>query len=71
MDVIYERRELLKQLHKMANLNGKTQADIARTVGLNPSNISRMFKGTHPCTIDLLIKVADAIGAKVALVDKP
>lgn len=65
------RQEILEHVKKRAKSMDMNQADIARKVGLKPSNISRLLKGTHPCTIDTLIKVADAVGAKVALVDKP
>jgi len=64
------RHELLQQLKRMAQDKGITQVDIAFSVGLKPSNISRMLEGKHSCSIDLLIKVADAIGAKVTITDK-
>jgi len=64
------RQELLGQVKGMANAKGITQADIARTIGLKPSNVSRMLEGKHSCTIDTLMKVVDAIGAKVTLTDK-
>lgn len=63
------RHELLQQLKRMAQDKGITQVEIASAVGLKPSNISRMLEGKHSCSVDLLIKVAAAIGAKVALVD--
>lgn len=64
------RHELLGQVKRMAKAKGISQADIARTIGLKPSNVSRMLEGKHSCTIDTLMKVVDAIGAKVTLTDK-
>lgn len=63
------RQELLGQLKEKAKAKGISQADIAKTIRLKPSNVSRILNGKHACTIDKLMRVADACDMKIVFVD--
>ncbi len=52
----------LKELRKQKNL---TQQQLADIVGINKAGISKIEKGTRNLTIDTIVRVANALGAKV------
>lgn len=45
-----------------------TQADLAKASGINQPNIARIETGKHSTTLDVLSKIADALGAKIDIV---
>lgn len=43
-------------------LSGITQSELARRVGVQPPQISRIISGERPPTVDMLISISDALG---------
>lgn len=52
----------LKELRKKKNL---TQQQLADIVGIDKAGISKIEKGTRNLTIETILRVANALGAKV------
>jgi len=44
-----------------------TQSELAMRLGTRQSNISRLEKGNYNFTVDMLEKIAEALGAKVVI----
>lgn len=59
------RQQCLGTLKKIAAEKGISHLLIAEKSGLKPSNVSRLLNGKYSCTLDNLLKVAEAVGAKL------
>lgn len=59
---------LVRQIWCLANLNGMTQAALARVSGVNPSAISLLLTGRNAPTLFTLECLAGAVGYRVELV---
>lgn len=55
----------IAELRKEAGLS---QRDLAERTGFNPSNIARIETGRYSVGLDVLSKIASALGASVELV---
>jgi len=55
--------ERLRQLRK---LRGMTQSELARQIGIQQSDLSRMEKGTYRVSLDNLFKILGVFGMDVA-----
>lgn len=60
----YEAIEQIIRARKELNL---TQAELAKRVGTQKSNISRLESGNYNPSLDFLIKVSSALGKKVSI----
>lgn len=59
--------ERIKELRKKRNLDAKT---LAFRVGIDASNLSRIEQGHYSVGLDILTKIANALDAKVDIVEK-
>lgn len=62
-----ERIEFLENLAKLSQQEGITQKQIAEKTGYIQSNISRIFSGKFPPSLDIVLNIAKAIGYKLTL----
>lgn len=56
------RYEAIEQIVKARKEQGMTQEELARRIGTQKSNISRLESGNYNPTLDLLTKIANALG---------
>lgn len=57
--------EVVKQLKRIAEQQGISQANLARRMKVTETSISRWFNGTRTPTIDNIEKMADALNCSV------
>jgi HTH-type transcriptional regulator / antitoxin HipB len=55
-----------RRIAELRERAGLTQADVAETIGTTVSNLQRIEYGTQNVTLETLVKVANALGVKVA-----
>ena len=67
---IEARKLILAYLKKRAEEKGITQLVISEKMGKTQSNISRMFAGKYPPTLDNLIDLANICECYVFVIDK-
>ena len=65
--VLQRRREIVSQLMRARLEKGLSQARLAELVGTQRSNISRIENGGQNLSLDLLIKIANALGKDVSV----
>ena len=56
------RYEIISKIVKARKENKMTQSDLAKKVGTQKSNISRLESGNYNPSLDFLIKVANCLG---------
>ncbi len=56
------RYEVISQIIESRKENNMTQEDLARKIGTQKSNVSRLESGAYNPSLDFLIKVARALG---------
>lgn len=61
------RCEAIEQIIKARKAQNITQAELAKRVGTQKSNISRLESGNYNPSLDFLIKVADALGKRLSI----
>lgn len=59
--------ERIKELRKKKGLDAK---ELASRIGIDASNLSRIEQGHYSVGLDILSKIASALGAKVDIVEK-
>lgn len=59
------RYEIVSQIIEARKEQNMTQADLAKRVGTQKSNISRLESGNYNPSLDFLIKVAESLGKKI------
>ena len=59
------RYEAIEQIIRARKEQNITQAELAKRVGTQKSNISRLESGNYNPSLDLLIKIAAALGKKL------
>lgn len=59
------RYEAIEQIVKARKEQKITQEELARRIGTQKSNISRLESGNYNPSLDLLIKIAEALGKKL------
>jgi DNA-binding phage protein len=62
-------REYCRQLAKIAEKKNITHDIIAERTNFQRSNVTRMLSGRYSPTLENFIKLMEAIGVKLALVD--
>lgn len=61
------RYEIISQLIEVRKEKQMTQAELAKKMGTQKSNISRFESGNYNPSLDFLIKLADCLGKKVKI----
>lgn len=62
---------LALRLAEIARNRGMTQAQVAQAAGLPQGTISRVFSGESPANSETLCRIAEAVGAEIAVNDAP
>ena len=60
----YEAIEQIIRARKEQNI---TQAELAKRVGTQKSNISRLESGNYNPSLDFLVKIAESLGKKISV----
>ena len=61
------RYEIISQIISARKEQGLTQAELAKKVGTQKSNISRLESGNYNPSLDMLIKVARCLGKNIQI----
>ncbi len=61
------RYDVISQIIEARKENNMTQSDLAKMVGTQKSNISRLESGNYNPSLDMLIKVARCLGKKLSI----
>lgn len=61
------RYETIEQIIRARKEQNITQAELAKRVGTQKSNISRLESGNYNPSLDLLIKVAESLGKSLSI----
>lgn len=69
-EVFRPRYQLAVQLTALREKHGLSQSELARQTGINQSEISRIERGSGNPTEKTLIRLADALGADLRLVER-
>ena len=64
------RTRLVERLRERAAECKLTHGQIAELTGFQRQNVTRVLGGKYPPTIDTFLKIADAVGLKVSLLEK-
>ena len=67
MEELRQRRKIISQLVEARLEKGISQAELARMIGTQRSNICRLERGTQNPTLDTIVKIASALGKDVSL----
>ncbi len=67
MEELRQRRKIISQLVEARLEKGISQAELARMIGTQRSNICRLESGTQNPTLDMIVKIASALGKDVSL----
>ena len=67
MDELHGRQKIIAQLVEARLEQGVSQAELARRVGTQRSNICRLEGGLQNPTLDMILKIASALGKDVSL----
>lgn len=61
------RYEAIEQIIKARKEQNLTQAELAKRVGTQKSNISRLESGNYNPSLDFLVKVSEALGKNLSV----
>lgn len=61
------RYEIISQIIEARTEKNMTQTELAKRIGTQRSNISRLESGTYNPSLDFLIKVAGALGKELTI----
>lgn len=64
-----ERERIGKRIAELRNEQGISTYKLAKLTGLNQPNITRIEKGRYSTGLDILSKIAKALGKKIDFVD--
>lgn len=65
-----ERERIGKRIAEIRKSKGLSQAKLAELTNIAPGNIARIETGKYSTGIDLLSKIADALGYKLDFIEK-
>lgn len=60
-----ERQRIGARIAELRKAKGMSQLQLAEAAGLKQPNIARIEAGKYSTTLDVLTKIADALGVKV------
>lgn len=66
-DRLKPRYDVISQIIEARKENNMTQSDLAKMVGTQKSNISRLESGNYNPSLDMLIKVAKCLGKELSI----
>ena len=66
-DLLAARQNIVRKLTQARLEKGMSQSQLAKRIGTQRSNICRIEKGTQNLTLDLMIKIADALDKDVTV----
>lgn len=66
-DKLKPRYEIIEQIIKARKNQNMTQSELAKRVGTQKSNISRLESGNYNPSLDFLIKVAHSLGKELSI----
>ena len=61
------RYEAIEQIIRARKEQNITQAELAKRVGTQKSNISRLESGNYNPSLDFLVKIAESLGKKISV----
>lgn len=61
------RYEMIEQIIRVRREQNITQAELAKRVGTQKSNISRLESGNYNPSLDFLVKIAESLGKKISV----
>lgn len=64
------RHQIGIRIAEIREKRGMTQAELAEKTGFEQSNISRIERGKYSVRIDILHKIAEALGVSIELLEK-
>ena len=64
MDELRQRQKIIAQLVEARLEQGISQAELARRLGIQRSGINRLESGAQNLTLDMILKVASALGKR-------
>jgi len=67
-DKMGERERIGKRIRQLREERGMLGKELAELVGIDPANLSRMEKGTYSAGLDILCRIASALGKKLDMV---
>ena len=67
MEELRKRQKIISQLVEARLEQGISQAELARRLGIQRSGINRLESGTQNPTLDMILKIASALGKDVSL----
>ena len=67
MDEQKKRKEIISQLIEARLAKGISQAELARQIGTQRSNICRIESGAQNLTLDMVLKIASALGKDMTM----
>ena len=67
MEELRQRQKIISQLVEARLEQGISQAELARRLGIQRSGINRLESGTQNPTLDMILKIASALGKDVSL----
>ena len=67
MDELHKRQKIISQLVEARLEQGISQAELARRLGIQRSGINRLESGTQNPSLDMILKIASALGKDVSL----
>ena len=62
------RYEMIEQIIRVRREQNITQAELAKRVGTQKSNISRLESGNYNPSLDFLVKIAESLGKKISVI---
>lgn len=65
-----DRERISKRIAELRRLKGISQAKLSGLTGIAPGNIARIEIGKYSTEIDILSKIADAMGYKLDFIEK-
>lgn len=65
-----DRERIGKRIAEIRKSKGVSQAKLSELTGIAPGNIARIETGKYSTGIDLLSKIADALGYKLDFIEK-
>lgn len=65
-----DRERIGKRIAEIRKSKGVSQAKFSELTGIAPGNIARIETGKYSTGIDLLSKIADALGYKLDFIEK-
>lgn len=68
MEIINHRARIGQRIAVIRKAQGMTQKELAEKCGMAQPNIARIEAGTYATSIDVLSRIADALGVQIELV---